>query len=235
MAIRYRILGGVLVSAAMLLVLAGVPASSRAASGAQAVITWRALESYVPPAYGGKALPNQASQVTASVEAFADSKRSDLSDVTVYWYLNDTLIGGGLGARSMSFTPFGGTSGPETLRVEMPDYPSGLLMGTVQIPVVSPTAVIGAPYPAGDFSVNPLVVDALPYFWNITSPAQLSFGWSVNGQPISGAENPDHLQVTLGQGTRAGSNFDVQLAITNAADSTTATDEKVMTYQPLPQ
>ena len=67
--------------------------------------------------------------MTASVEAFAaGGAHSDLSNVTVYWYLNDVLLGGGTGVTSETFNLFGTAPDSETLRVEAPNYPGGLLL-----------------------------------------------------------------------------------------------------------
>ncbi len=234
MAIRNWVLGvsivGLLLSGSM----AFAQSSNSQSSKAQLVITWRATRSFVPPGYSAKALSTQTSQIVASVEAFTNSKRVDLKNVTIYWYLNDTLIGGGIGEQSQVFNLFGGSNGFEVLRVEMPDYPGGLSIATTQIPTIQPTVVIEAPYPGGNFSSNPLALKANPYFFNITSVNQLAFSWAVNGQTSPNAENPGDLRVTLGPGTRPGTTLDVKLSATNNFDSTGAGDEKTLTYQPLP-
>ena len=199
----------------------------------QLVITWHASRSYIPPSYLGKALPNQSSQVTASVEAFTGGARGDLSKVTVYWYLNDVLLGGGPGVRSMTFNLFGG-GGSQDLRVQATDYPAGLLTTSVSIPSVDPIVVIEAPYAGGFFNTNPLLVNAVPYFFNITSGSQLGFTWTVNDQTGSNTENPDQLQVTLPPGIQNGSTLSILLAATNAADGMSASDQKMLTYHALP-
>jgi hypothetical protein len=50
---------------------------------------------------------------------------------------------------------------------------------------------------------------------------------------VSGAENPDQLQVSLASGTRAGASFNVAVSAVHAGDSTSASDQKLLTYQPL--
>ena len=71
----------------------------------QMVVTWQAYGSYVPPAYGGKALPNQESRLTASLELLSNGKLVDLSGQTIYWYLDDTLIDSGVGHQYIVFSP----------------------------------------------------------------------------------------------------------------------------------
>ncbi len=219
----------------LVLALSFVAPFAHAADGNQLVITWHASRSYVPPAYEGKALPNQSSQITASVEAFSNGHRADLSKSNVYWYLNDVLMGGGTGIRTNTFTLFGGAgSSAQTLRVEVPDYPGGYLIATTPLPLVDPVVVVNAPYPGGQVSANPFMVSALPYFFNITSPNQLGFSWSVNGQVATNAENPNDLQVTMGAGTTAGTAFNISLTATNALDSMSASNQTTLTYQQLP-
>ena len=198
-----------------------------------AVITWRVTGSYVPPSYIGKALPNSASSVTAAITVFDGGKVIDVSGDTIYWYLNDTLLGGGPGVKSFTFIPFAG-GGSGTLKVEIPNYANGLLIKTTPIFVATPAVVLNAPYPAATFSANPLAISAEPYFFPVSSADQLSYAWTVNGQAVSGAENPETLRVSLGPGTTAGSRFDVSISVTNSGNSAAATDEKTLTYQPLP-
>ena len=198
-----------------------------------AVITWSASGSYVPPAYVGKKLPTNASTITASVTVFDKGRVANLTGNTIYWYFNDTLLGGGLGARSTSFIPFISNGDSGKLKVQIPDYAGGLVIKTIPISVVSPVAVIKTLYPAAAFSDNPLVVFAEPYFFPVSSASQLSYRWSVNDKAVSSAEDPDILKVSLGPGTVAGSRFDVLLSVA-AGNSTAVTDEKTLVYQPLP-
>jgi hypothetical protein len=221
---------------ALVMMVSAVAAYAQTLPGqanSQLVITWHASRSYVPPSYPGKALPSQSSPITASVEAFTNGARGNLGNVTIYWYLNDVLLGGGPGVRSMTFNLFGGGGG-QSLRVQATDYPAGLLTSSVSIPVTNPAVVIEAPYAGGFFSANPLLVDAVPYFFNAASPSQLGFTWSVNGETAGNVENPDRLQVSLSPGTQSGSMVSISVAATNAADNTSASDQKVLTYQALP-
>jgi hypothetical protein len=210
-----------------------LPARAQQASPI-AVITWHASGSYIPASYIGKALPNGTSAVVASVTVFDGGKVADLSGDTIYWYLNDTLAGGGPGAKSFTLTPFAGGGGSATLKVEIPNYSGGLIIKTAPITLATPVVVVNTPYPAATFSANPLVVSADPYFFPVSSADQLSYTWSVNGQTVASAENPGVLKVSLGSGTVAGSNFDIALSVANSDNSTVATDEKTLTYQPLP-
>jgi hypothetical protein len=65
----------------------------------------------------------------------------------------------------------------------------------------------------------------------VTSTAPLSFSWSVNGQAVTSAENPQSLQISLPQNTPASYPVAVTLAIQNSIDSTQATANANLTYQ----
>ncbi len=194
-------------------------------------ITWTAHESYVPPGYVGKALPNQASRITASLALIsASGQQLNLNNQTIYWYLNDTLIGGGTGVQTISFTPFGGAPNFMTLKVELLSYNGNLLLHSIQIPLIQPKAVIEAQHVNGQFSTNLLTLVGTPYYFNVSDPSALSYQWSVNGQAPATAENPQILQINLDSGTPSGLSFAVALTITNPADSMSAADSTNLTY-----
>lgn len=209
-------------------------ANAQTSSQPQFLITWRALNSYAPPAYPGKTLPNQTSPIAASFEVIANGRPLDLSGQTIYWYLDDNLLGGGVGVQNFTFRPDGEAPDTVTLRIEVPDYPGGLLIHEISIPIVQPSAVIEASYPQGNFSASPIVAQALPYFFTTTSTDPLNFSWTVNGQAVSSAENPQSLQVSLPQSTPAGFALAINLTVQNSSDSTSATANANLTYSPKP-
>src|SRR5665213_880707 len=182
-----------------------VSVQTASAAGPQFLMTWQASNSYAPVGYAGEILPNQESQITASFELInANGSPINLSGQTIYWYQNDNLLGGGVGVQHFTFRPYGEAPNTVTLKVELPDYPGGLLIHEIDIPIVQPQAVIEAPYPQGVFPVSPAMVQALPYFFAATSTSPFSFAWSVNGQTVTSAENPQTLQISLPQSTPAG-------------------------------
>ncbi|HXC61360.1 MAG TPA: hypothetical protein VNV63_01680 [Nitrospiria bacterium] len=210
-----------------------VAPTARAASAMpQFLITWKATGSYVPTNYQGKALPTYGSQITASLEIISNGQVANLQGQTIYWYLNDTLLGGGTGAQTITFPPFGQAPNTMTLKVELPSYNGNFLIHTIAVPMVQPQAIIYAPYPNGQFSTNPVAVTAVPYFFNTASPDDLSYAWSVNNQSGANTENPEEADITLPAGTAAGTTFEVSVNVQNGNDSTVATISKTLTYQP---
>lgn len=204
---------------------------SQAATNPTFLITWKASNSYIPSFYQGKALPSYGSKVTASLELVSNGKVIDVSGQTIYWYLNGTLIGGGVGIQQVTFTPFGEPPSSLILSVDLPQYNGHDLAHEISLPFSDPVAVVYAPYPRGAFSTNPVAVNALPFFFNTLSATNLSFAWAVNGQSGTNTENPQQAQVTLPQGTQSGTALDISLTIRNPVGSTIATADQNLTYQ----
>ena len=80
---------------------------AQTASSPQFLVTWKTSGSYIPSFYLGKALPTYGSQITASLELVSQGKILDLSNQTIYWYLEDNLVGGGVGVQQVTFPPVG--------------------------------------------------------------------------------------------------------------------------------
>jgi hypothetical protein len=196
----------------------------------QMVITWRAYGSYIPPKYQDKALPNQESELTASLELLVNGKPVDLSRQTIYWYLNNTPIGNTLGEQYIVFSPFGTPPAFLTLKVELPNYNGNLLTHEIQIPLVSPKAVIESPHPTGQSSENPITLQGTPYFFYTSDPGTLSYVWSVNGQTSAASGNPQILQINLDPATPSGSSLDVSLSVNNPNDSMSSNDSTNIVY-----
>jgi hypothetical protein len=195
------------------------------------LVTWEVNGSYVPPQYIGKALPSYASKITASVELVSQGKILNIQSETIYWYLDDVLIGGGEGVQNITFPPVGMPPDVLNLKVELPNYAGGYLTHTIEIPFVKPNVVLYMPFPGAKFSTNPVTVQAFPYYFNISSPSKLSYAWAVNGQTGGGAENPESAQVTLPAGTPAGTNIDVSVTVENPIGSTVAAADENLIYE----
>jgi hypothetical protein len=202
------------------------------ASSPTFLVTWGTTGSYIPSFYLGKALPTYGSQITASLELIsAQGKVLDLSGQTIYWYVDDTLVGGGVGVQHVTFPPVGDAPNSVDLRVTIPNYNGAYLVHEISIPMVLPKTVIYAPYPNGQFSQNPITVTGLPYFFNTTSTSNLSYAWSVNGQNGSNTENPQQAEITLPEGTQSGTGLAISLNVTNPQDSTVGTASVNLTYE----
>jgi len=196
----------------------------------QMVVTWQAYGSYIPPKYSDKALPNQESELTASLELLSNGKPVDLSKQTIYWYLNDTLIGTGTGNQYVIFSAVGTPPAFLTLKAELPSYNGSLLIHEVNIPLVSPKAVVEAPHPSGQLSGNPITLQGTPYFFYVSDPGMLSYTWSVNNETSASTENPQTLNIDLDPSTPSGSSLGVSLIITDPNNSMSANDSTNVIY-----
>ena len=196
----------------------------------QFLFSWRALNSYAPSFYKGKILPGSQSKIMASFELVAGGKIINIANQSIYWYLDDTLIGGGTGTQQVTFSPFWTAPETENIRVEIPSYPSGYLIHQVTISIVTPSAVIDAPYPGGQFSETNATATALAYFFN-TPTANLAFMWTLNGQSGKGAENPDILEINLPGKMSSGSTISISLQVQDSQNNQSANTSENLTYQ----
>lgn len=180
------------------------------------LLTWRA-NSYAPAEFRGKVLPTAYTGISAGVEVISSGKIADLARATVNWYWDNDLIASGSGLRQITF------NAPETgntvrdLRVEVFGVGDGLLIKTVEIPVVRPEVVIEAPFPERTFSGGQVTLTAKPYFFN--SIPGLVFNWKVNGRAPESRDNSGVLQVSLNPGTAPGFEMRAELTAYNPANA----------------
>lgn len=182
----------------------------------QVFVSWRA-ESYAPPAYGGKILPTAGSLITISFEVVDDGKLANLSKQTIYWYLNNDLIENRDGVQSVAFNAPARAPSILELRIELPAYPSGLLLKTINIPVVRPEAAIEAPYPDGQFSETRVQMAGSPYFFNANKINDFRFSWTINGEAAEGEESSREFIVNLNPDAPPGSTLNIGLTINNTS------------------
>ena len=179
------------------------------------LLTWQA-GSYVPTNYQGKALAGPSSIISASVEIIDQGKVADLSRSPIRWYLDGSLVGSGVGKKTVNVRapslPLQGTQ----LMVQIPGYKGELLFKTVVIFVSSPIAAIEAPYVGGDFGSRSVSVRGVPYFFNVSDMSTLIFNWTVNGQSAPTAtstEEKTQLVVNINPDAAIGSTLDIGLVI----------------------
>ncbi|MEK7507639.1 MAG: hypothetical protein AAB602_00960 [Patescibacteria group bacterium] len=179
------------------------------------LLTWQA-NSYVPAGYFGKALPGPSSIVTASVEIIDQGKIADLSGNNIYWYLDSSLVGSGIGKKTVNIRAGSRALQETKLMVQIPGYKGGLLFKTIFLFIASPAAVIEAPYGAESFRDNSVAVKGVPYFYNVTDLSTLIFNWTVNGQSVPAAtstEEKSNLTVSINPDAAQGSRLDIGLTI----------------------
>lgn len=197
-----------------LLILTAASTAALSAKGASAPemwITWRAA-TYIPSDYSGRPLPVRNSKIVAAVDLFENGRFVDLSEQTIYWYMNDRLLGGGPGEARMPVTiPEAVSRTGVTLRVSMPDYKDGIAR-TINVIVADPQAVIRTPSRVSGTSFE---VRAVPFYFNISDPSELSFDWNISGQKPSNVSDPSLIKVSLGNSVPSGTIIPISLSLSN--------------------
>ncbi|MDO8536931.1 MAG: hypothetical protein Q7R94_01650 [bacterium] len=216
----------IVIGLALCFLAVGFLRGSAQTSEPQFLVTWRA-QSYVPPWFGGKVLPGANSPITVSFDLVSQGKILDLTGQTIYWYANNGLLEGASGKQTATFSAPAFAPNLVNLRIQMPNYKGNFLIKEIKIPVVAPEVVIETPYPAGSFFSPSFSARGVPYFFNVASPLNLNFSWSVNGEPAQNAENPDKLDVTLNADAPSGSTIEIGLYVKNPDDEFNAASANV--------
>lgn len=184
-------------------------------------ITWRAA-SYVPADFRGKVLPAANSPIVASFELVDGGRVVDLSNTTIYWYVDDELVASGRGIKRVEFRAPRFAGGIIDLRVQIPNYkrtpddPGSTILGAVEVPVARPEAVIDAAYPGGRFTGSSVTVRGLPYFFLARSIADFVYSWNVNGSSPANAEDPEVLNIALNPPPSPGTQLIITLNVRSA-------------------
>ncbi len=192
-----------------------VPSGIAQTSSPEVFMTWH-TDSYVPNGYPGKALPIPRSNIIVSFEVISGGKPANISGETVYWYVNDAFKGSTVGVQSRAFTVSPAAVGVMSIRIRLPNYAGGAAQ-TVLVPIVSPQAVIVAPYAQNQFGGGALQVFGVPFFFNVSDPSALNFSWTINGVAPQNSEDPGILNINLGAGAPVGSALNLSLGISNPA------------------
>ncbi len=166
-----------------------------AASNVQVVITWQA-NNYFPAGFEGKSLPAPYAQVVASVELLEDNKLADLSQATVNWFVDDKFQKSGVGLKTFSFYTQQEDSGYVSVRAVIELQGGGGARGSLQIPIVAPTLVLSYAAPSNSVAANSSVtLAAIPFSFNVSSPSDLTFFWTINGAQSNVSGNTVKLQL----------------------------------------
>lgn len=176
---KFTIYSLVFASATLIIFLTG-GARAQTQSDTYAFLTWHANNFY-PADFEGKALPINGTTVSVTVGFVKGQKIQDPSGMPITWYLDGGVLNQGIGLNQTSFIITKTSGGRHLLRADV-ETSNGTFSAAVSIPVVSPETVIinregndGVPASTG---VN---LEAMPYFFNVTSFDDLIFTWLVNG------------------------------------------------------
>lgn len=201
-------------AALLVFVLFSGPNRSNAQQKPQFLITWSA-ESYVPPLFAGKILPTANSPITVSFEIIDGGKPVNLSKQTIYWYVNNGLFGAATNKQKTTFLAPKTAPSIIKVRIEIPNYPSGLLVKTLEVPVVRPEAIIEAPYPEKKFAERKILSKGVPYFFGIQPKPEFDFSWRANGAEGNRAEPYNEFVVDLTPYSPPGYKVNISLLVKN--------------------
>lgn len=187
------------------------------------LLTW-STDTYVPAWYRGRALPIANSPVRVALDVIDGGKLVDLSRYTIRWYLGEIPHTGGTGLDTITVrVPDVTGTGILKVRAQINDYKQSTIIKVINIPVVTPEAVISSPISSRAILANSFLVEGIPYFFNVRNMSELSFDWLVNNTPQTGGEeasaDSNFLAVAFNKDAAAESVVNVRLSVKNMASS----------------
>lgn len=154
------------------------------------IITWQA-DNFYPADYAGRALPSFGTPVTVTAEVLQNNKLLDVSQANFLWYVDENLVARGVGLKQMTFNAQAGSGGYDFVRVVVQAANNNSFENSTRVYVTRPTVVLEGDFPNQTASAgSQILIQAIPYFFNITSLNDLNFSWLINNnQKQSGNDN----------------------------------------------
>lgn len=161
---------------------------AKAQSIPEFMITWKA-DSYTPSDYQGKILPSPGSAINLSLELINNKQLVNLSDYEIRWFINNKLQAKNWGLKNLTYKIDELEREDQNILIKIMNYQGKDLEKLITIPLVMPEVIIRP--------INIGLFKALPFFFNVTSPNQLSFNWLINNQaPDKDGEDPNLLKLS---------------------------------------
>ncbi len=193
---------------------------ANAQSSPQFLASWQA-DSYAPGWYQGKIFPTRGSLISVSFELVNNDKIANLSRKKIRWYINDKLVkneSSGLGIKTLKFINNNPPGSDIEIKIVVVDYGSKPLYKIIRVPAAAPEAVIAAPYAERKISSGKNLFRVFPFFFNIKTLNELSFEWRANRQTAEPGENPQELNLNIGDQTPPGAAINLKAIIKNIAN-----------------
>lgn len=164
---------------------------------AQIILTWQANNFY-PANYKGKAMATQGTPVTISAEILINNKLIDLSQTVFVWYVDDEIKNSGQNIKEIAFAAQKPEGDSHFVRVTV-EVGGRDLETSIRIPVSKRLIVLETPYPDRLVRTETKAqIQAVPYFFNISSLADLNFSWRVNDKSLE-TGNDNQLILNFGE------------------------------------
>lgn len=172
-------------------------AHAQTQSPPQIILTWRANNFY-PANYKGKVAVTQSTPVTVSAEMLLNNKLIDLSQAVFTWYVDDEIKNSGQNIKEITFTAQKPEGDSHFVRVTV-KVDDRNLETSIRIPVSKHLIILETPYPDQLVKAETKAqIQAVPYFFNISSLADLNFAWQVNDKNLE-TGNDNQLILNLGK------------------------------------
>ncbi len=200
-----------------------------AQTGGNLIITWHA-NNYVPEDFQEKAFPTNGNTVQVSVEFLLGQKIQNISQVDISWFVDGVFFTKGTGLKEMSFpiTKVGRSS--HSVRVVI-QTKTDKYEGIISIPVFNPIITIENKYPRGLVrSGEQVSFFVIPYFFNISSPSEITSLWTINGNAQEGTRD---TLLTLNIGapkTSEQKNMTIESFVQNIKNGLEFAKEKINLY-----
>ncbi|MEK7554403.1 MAG: hypothetical protein AAB518_00235 [Patescibacteria group bacterium] len=150
------------------------------------VVSWRA-NAYAPGRFEGKILASRNGSITASVDLLIAGKPADLARREIRWFVNNELYRSGKNLKRVTLQAPIQSSDEMILKVVVLGSGGGSnIERLITIPIASPEVVLDVPSAGGYIPAASIETRAIPYFFSVDDPNELSYEWTANG---SRAEN----------------------------------------------
>ena len=184
------------------------------------IVSWKA-GSFAPSDYSGKIFPTKNTLVEIGFDLIDENKFVNLSNYTIYWFLDGKLIKKGKGLKGIDFKTTQ-LNNDHLARITIVNYKGNDLDKTVLIPVVSPEVVINLPYPNNEpVKEGQIIFQALAYFFNVSKLTDLNFDWSMDNQKISKGKvvRPDILNLEINSNNAPSPTFNLSVTVKNILEN----------------
>ena len=176
-------------------------------------LTW-STNTYAPFTYLGKPLPTYESTVRISLLPLKQPK-INLDNLIYKWYLDDVFqkYASGENRQEFMFRPNSAAGTRSFVDLQIEDHEGNIYLKiSTNVPIIAPEAVLypadgstdesnlGAPSAAEISPGQEQNFIALPFFFNISSPNDLEYQWTFNGQTIAKIDSPNKFSLKVAEG-----------------------------------
>lgn len=173
-----------------------ITALSYAQTSPSLIVFWEA-NAYAPSNFTGKVLSPRGGTISASATLFSAGKPVSLASREVRWFLENELYQAGKNLKQITFQAPIQNADSVRLKVVVLGTPN--IEQTITIPIARPVVRIKTTSLGGTIQATQVDATALPYFFSIQNPNELSFAWSANGATLEETSNSITVDASAGK------------------------------------